>query len=180
MVGLISVALVSFRRVVVLRSMRSSRFLLMTALLGLVFFFGAGEEISWGQRIFGIETTDFFRQHNAQQETNLHNMMIGDVSVNKLVFSKIWLLAMVIYWFVITPLYRYKQAFANFVDSLAVPIPQNHLIVANVLGLVLIEYLINSPKRDELTEMAFALLFLLNVAFPYNRKIFDSESKLSR
>ena len=37
-------------------------------------FFGL-EEISWGQRIFGFVTPDFFIQHNAQKETNVHNML---------------------------------------------------------------------------------------------------------
>ena len=177
-IGLLSVTVVSLRRVVVLRPVRSFRFLLMTALLGLLFIFGAGEEISWGQRIFGIETSDFFQQHNAQRETNLHNMKIGDVSINKLIFSKIWLLSMLTYWFLVTPLYKRQQAFARFVDSFAVPIPQNHHIIANVAGLILAELLIDSTKRDELTEMAFGFLFLLNVAFPYNQRIFEPKSTL--
>ena len=40
--------------------------------LACVYF--AGEEISWGQWIFGWESPEFFREHNAQQETGLHNM----------------------------------------------------------------------------------------------------------
>jgi hypothetical protein len=42
------------------------------AILGVV---GAGEEISWGQRIFGIESPPFFASHNVQGETNLHNLL---------------------------------------------------------------------------------------------------------
>jgi hypothetical protein len=34
----------------------------------------AGEEISWGQRIFGWATPEFFRENNIQGETNFHNM----------------------------------------------------------------------------------------------------------
>lgn len=33
-----------------------------------------GEEISWGQRIFGVQTSDFFKENNKQKETNLHNL----------------------------------------------------------------------------------------------------------
>ena len=44
--------------------------------LGLIFLFGAGEEISWGQRIIGIETPEAWREINAQEETNLHNLEI--------------------------------------------------------------------------------------------------------
>lgn len=34
----------------------------------------AGEEISWGQRMFGIESPDFFKKENAQKEINIHNL----------------------------------------------------------------------------------------------------------
>jgi hypothetical protein len=33
------------------------------------------EEISWGQRIFGIQSPQFFVDHNAQQEINVHNTL---------------------------------------------------------------------------------------------------------
>lgn len=44
--------------------------------LALVFFFGFGEEISWGQRIFNIETPAQWAEVNWQGETNLHNLNI--------------------------------------------------------------------------------------------------------
>ncbi|WP_421799206.1 hypothetical protein [Haliscomenobacter sp.] len=44
--------------------------------LGLLFFFCAGEEISWGQRIIGISTTEWLADHNLQGETNLHNLKV--------------------------------------------------------------------------------------------------------
>lgn len=40
--------------------------------LGLLFL--TGEEISWGQRLFGWGTTGVFAEINQQQETNLHNI----------------------------------------------------------------------------------------------------------
>ena len=33
------------------------------------------EEISWGQKIFGYQSIDFFILYNTQQETNLHNFL---------------------------------------------------------------------------------------------------------
>jgi hypothetical protein len=35
----------------------------------------AGEEVSWGQRFFAFEAPRFFAEHNAQAETNLHNLI---------------------------------------------------------------------------------------------------------
>lgn len=37
-------------------------------------FFVIGEEISWGQRIFGWETPESYAEINKQEETNLHNI----------------------------------------------------------------------------------------------------------
>jgi hypothetical protein len=42
-------------------------------LLGALFFFGAGEEISWGQRVLAFDTPEIL-QTNEQEEANLHNM----------------------------------------------------------------------------------------------------------
>lgn len=45
--------------------------LIMWALLMVLF---AGEEISWGQRIFGTETPEWLSEINVQDETNVHNI----------------------------------------------------------------------------------------------------------
>jgi hypothetical protein len=45
-------------------------------LLALLFFISCGEEISWGQRIFGWSTPDSLLEMNAQQETNFHNIWL--------------------------------------------------------------------------------------------------------
>ncbi len=42
--------------------------------LGLACLFLSGEELSWGQRIFGWETPEEIAAINKQKETNLHNM----------------------------------------------------------------------------------------------------------
>jgi len=42
-------------------------------ILGLLFFFGAGEEINWGQRIFNFETPEIM-QSNVQHEFSIHNL----------------------------------------------------------------------------------------------------------
>ena len=41
---------------------------------GMAMVFAAGEEISWGQRIFGFATPDFLMPWNAQQQFNVHNI----------------------------------------------------------------------------------------------------------
>lgn len=44
-------------------------------IFGLLWLIFAIEEISWGQRIFGIATPDFFDKYNYQQELNIHNFL---------------------------------------------------------------------------------------------------------
>ena len=58
----------------------SSRFRLFFGLLAFACLYVAGEEISWGQRLFDIQTPEFFNEHNLQQETNLHNLFTGPIS----------------------------------------------------------------------------------------------------
>ncbi|MFQ5630848.1 MAG: hypothetical protein ACE5I1_18920 [bacterium] len=47
-------------------------FLYIILAIGIIFLIG--EEISWGQRIFGWETSDTMKEINKQGETNFHNI----------------------------------------------------------------------------------------------------------
>ena len=51
---------------------------------GVAMVFAAGEEISWGQRIFGFATPDFLMPLNMQQEFTVHNIANG-------MFDILWL-----------------------------------------------------------------------------------------
>jgi hypothetical protein len=52
--------------------------------LGLLFI--AGEEISWGQRLFGFRTPDELDKINEQGETTLHNITGALASINTVMF----------------------------------------------------------------------------------------------
>jgi hypothetical protein len=45
-------------------------------ILAIAMFIGAGEEISWGQRIFGFKTPEELNKVNVQGEFNFHNIAI--------------------------------------------------------------------------------------------------------
>ena len=51
-------------------------------LLSLACLYVVLEEISWGQRIFGWESPDYFKSQNLQGETNLHNIITGPFSTS--------------------------------------------------------------------------------------------------
>jgi hypothetical protein len=44
------------------------------AVLALALFWVTGEEISWGQRVFGFQTPDWVKGWNVQGEVNVHNL----------------------------------------------------------------------------------------------------------
>jgi len=52
---------------------KRSKFYLFLAIL---FFIGCGEEISWGQRIFGWNSPKIVHELNRQRETNFHNIRL--------------------------------------------------------------------------------------------------------
>ncbi len=43
--------------------------------MAFLFFFGAGEEISWGQHYLKYATPEFWQSHNVQAEFNVHNLI---------------------------------------------------------------------------------------------------------
>jgi hypothetical protein len=49
---------------------------LFLLILAIAMFFGAGEEISWGQRIFGFKTPESINEINVQHEFTLHNITL--------------------------------------------------------------------------------------------------------
>ncbi len=48
-------------------------------LLAMAALYTCMEEISWGQRLIGFDTPDFFEEHSYQNEANLHNLLTGPV-----------------------------------------------------------------------------------------------------
>lgn len=139
--------------------------------LSFVFFFGAGEEISWGQRIFNVESSQYFLENNAQGETNLHNLVVKDTKINKLIFSQLLTVVLVIY-LIITPfLYRKFEWVKKLANKFAVPVVQWHHTISFLTGTVLL-VLISSNRKWEIYELAFSIIFLLIFIKPFNKGIY--------
>ncbi|MDO9596070.1 MAG: hypothetical protein Q7J19_13865 [Lutibacter sp.] len=142
--------------------------------MAVVFFFGAGEEISWGQRIFNVESSQYFLENNAQGETNLHNLVVGETKINKLIFSQILTFVLVIY-LIITPfLYRKFEWIKNLANKFAVPIVQWHHTIAFLIGTGLLLF-ITSTRKWEIYEFAFSVIFLLIFINPFNKEIYKAK-----
>ena len=140
--------------------------------IALVFIFGAGEEISWGQRIFNIESSEYFKENNAQAETNLHNLVVDGKKVNKIIFSQLLTAVLVIY-LIITPfLYRKFNWVKNLANLFAVPIVQWHQTIAFLVVTGLLVFM-NSERKWELYELAFGVIFFLIFLNPLNKSIYS-------
>jgi hypothetical protein len=154
-----------------LRRTSSNLFLGCLALYGVVCFFGMGEEVSWGQRLFGIETPEFLAKANAQKETNLHNLVIGGTSVNKLVFGKILAVGLVAFLVGVPVAYRRSMWVRLWCDRLAIPVPRLQHTLA-ILAVVLMVETSRASKRGEINEFALTSFIFLLLLNPLNDHMF--------
>lgn len=155
-----------------LRRERSTIFVATLLAGSAILAFGAGEEISWGQRMLGIESPEFFQTHNGQGETNLHNMVVAGVGVNKLIFGKLLALVLITYLVALPIGYDRSHSIRKRVDALAIPVPRlQHILVA--LAVVAVVETSTAGKRGEINEFAISSVVLLILLNARNRKIFD-------
>lgn len=87
--------------------------------LGILFFVAFGEEISWGQRIFGWDTPDMLLEINAQGETNLHNIPI--IEYNFKAWQKFEFICLI--YFVLIPLINILPIARKLAVKVALPVP---------------------------------------------------------
>lgn len=102
----------------------SSRYRWFFAALAAVCFYAFMEEISWGQRIFGIESPGFFKRYNLQRETNIHNLLVGPVSTETKAYVEYAVAsALLLYGLVYPLMLRLGWAPARWLDRLGVAAP---------------------------------------------------------
>ncbi|HWJ25522.1 MAG TPA: hypothetical protein VNS32_03210 [Flavisolibacter sp.] len=171
-VGLMLGCIVSFSRFFKLLRRRNWWFLTVTFMLGLLLFFASGEEISWGQRILGIKSPEFFQKNNAQHETNIHNLIVDHVKLNKLIFSFMLSIAMGIYLLLIPILFEKSKKIKAFINYSGVPVPRLYQVIAFV-ALILLTTLLRHEKNAELLECGTGLLFFLIIRYPKNQPVFE-------
>lgn len=142
----------------------------------LLFFFGFGEKIRWGQFIFDLPISEFFQKNNTQGQITIHNLKFGDFNVNKSVFGLFLGIVVACYSLIFPFLYAKKNRLALFVgDKLAVPVPRKDQILW-YLFTVIIALSIPVPKRGELVQYAGVWSFAMFFTFPKNRKIYELDA----
>lgn len=164
---LFAASLVLLRNAVVLRARRGMPAALLTAGYALIFLLGAGEEISWGHRIFGWQAGDFFLEHNAQQETNLHNLVLGEVRLVNTVFGPILSTVLLLYLVGLPLLDRRVAALRGLADALVVPVPDTrHMWLALAATAVILA--LPMLMKWEVYEFVFATLAVSIFLAPRN------------
>ena len=150
-------------------------------LLAVAFFFGAGEEISWGQRIFGVETPEAIAENNAQGELNFHNLdFLGALDFEN-IFQLFWLGFGVLIPVVATASKRAR----NLIDPLIPILPvwlSVLFLIQQAIGEVVQSYLESHPDqfhaeaaaplvqvRFEATETILSLLLAVGALFVYRQ-----------
>ena len=143
-------------------------------LLAVMFFFGFGEEISWGQRIFKWQSLDWFNQYNNQKETNIHNLAIFQRILN---FEHLSTYFWVTYCLIIPFVYKKSLAFAAWSDKINLPIIPIRLGTFFLLNYVIFIILKLSFRHSlqhsvvEVKESCLGFLFMISsIGFLLNGK----------
>jgi hypothetical protein len=175
-IALVGGAVISIKRFFQLRKQKKKLFLTFLLITALVLLFGAGEELSWGQRLFNFQSSKFFEEHNTQKEINIHNLVFGGVKLNKLIFSLFLTVCVILFLFVLPLLYRKSEKIKHVVELCAIPVPRNYQVVSYILLFIVI-VIINDLRKWELLEMGSVLLFLSIIQNPLNKELFRVPGK---
>lgn len=111
-------------------AIRSPRARWWCVLFAIGFFFVAGEEVSWGQRLLGISTPESLRESNVQEELTLHNLDGVHGSVRMLGF-----LAFLGLYVAIPFAVARSEGLARLVRRLDFPVPARWIAPIVLVGL---------------------------------------------
>lgn len=156
-----------------------SRYRITFLLLALACFYVAMEEISWGQRVFNIETPDFFKEHNLQGETNLHNLFTGPFSTTRKALLAYGLSAAMIGYGLLYPiLVRSKWRLAVRLDARGVaPPPPASVPFFVVAGILEADFLsFNEAEVAELFVGFAVTVMAIHYAFAVRRELHPTDS----
>ena len=114
------------------------------------------EEISWGQRVFGLESTGFFLDHSDSQEMNAHNVLQNVLAIKTKHVAGLVLL----FYGVGLPLLGRIPVIAGFCRRWGVVVPPGRMILSWGLAALL---MLDRPtgEEEELGELLFSLCFFL-------------------
>lgn len=135
--------------------------------LAAAFAFAALEEISWFQRVLGMATPEFFSRHNRQEETNLHNLMLGDLNLHKHIMVKMIVAFGVTHNIILPLLVPRYPVLRRWVEAVGFYIPPLHASLVYLAFVLLAETLVAHQRRGELLELFGAVHYLATASAAY-------------
>ena len=139
------------------------------AIMFLLFLFGGGEEISYGQRIFGFDTPDEYAKMNRQGEVTIHNLKIKGVDINRLIFSTVLYVSAFIYFIGFPLLYR-KSRWLRSWKYFVLPVPKLiHGVVFTLFFLLILVTESDIKGCWEIQEFNLVSFLLLSFLFQQNK-----------
>ena len=126
---------------------------------GVLFLLVALEEISWGQRILGIDTPDFLVSRNLQKETNLHNL--DSEGINRLFASFVFAVGVAL-----PSLILLNKRLNSLLQRCRMPLPQSDLVVPFSLAFAIAvpNWVAFAPEAEVLiglTALWFAFVLMM-------------------
>lgn len=159
-------------------------------LLALIFFFGFGEEISWGQRILGFSTPSTLANINVQKEFTFHNIeLFNTVDLNQHSKTGFYNFITVnilfkVFWFcygILLPLaYMLNDSATTLVNKLKIPVPKFSIGIFFLFNYLIMKSLelyilpLNQEKEyywatTEIYECGAALVFMI-IAYDFFKR----------
>jgi len=156
----------------------------------LIFLIGAGEEISWGQRIFNFETPDNFKKKNVQEEFTLHNLEAFNsynqhgnqkTGISKLLtVNFLYKLFCVGYGFILPLLYYSLPFVTKIVDTIKLPVSPFTIgmffLISWFIFRIILSFLLPDNKDGgyystigEINECVSSMLFLILSIYFYDQ-----------
>lgn len=135
---------------------RKDKHLLMPGyvLLAIFVLFVGLEEISWGQRIFGIDTPSFIREYNYQQELTFHNMGLFSFLKSGMIIGIMVSLWAIVFPFISMKMDRLRKLGLKF----GIPVVPSYLWPLFAIAVFFISF--NSiAKGEEIGEMLLCFAF---------------------
>jgi hypothetical protein len=121
------------------------------------------EEISWGQRIFGLESSSFFLENSDQQEINVHNVINEWFSVRTKNIAALVLFS----YGAVLPLAALNRHVRAFVNKSGIIVPPLILVPGFILASFLTIDLFFTGQDEEVAELFFSMLLFLTILFQY-------------
>jgi len=169
----------------------------LNLLFFLLFLFGTGEELSWGERIFHFEVPEAIAERNAQHEFNVHNLKVFSSFDSNgikpglgryMTVSAIYLLFCFFYGILLPAFFIRIDFIKKIVQRIHLPVPPLILGVFFLVNYIIFKSLshvdvLDDPSVhfhsviDESFELGSALIFLL-ISLSFLRTVKNPRKKL--